>query len=125
MGFLKTIAGRILTGVVALGVIVLGISWWQTEPATREAILSASGKIVSWLGVVIVLPWASFFVIGRVAKLESNGAGAALVAGYTIVEAVLLAWLFHWSIGGATAWTFAAVGALFAAAYNLFACDWI
>src|SRR5581483_11988388 len=125
MDFLKGIAGKVIGGGVALGVISLGIAWRQTDPGTRSAILGATGRIAAWRGVVIVLPWASFFVIGRVARADSNAAGAALVAVYTIAEAVLLAWLFHWTITGATAWTFAAVGALFAAAYNLFACDWI
>jgi hypothetical protein len=125
MDFLKSIAGKVLGGLVALGVIALGISWWRMDEATHQQILSGSGKIVAWLGVVIVLPWASFFLIGRVAKMESNAAGAALVLVYTLAEIVLLAWLFHWSIPGVTAWTFVVVGGLFATAYNLFTCDWI
>jgi hypothetical protein len=48
-----------------------------------------------------------------------------VVAAYTLVEAILLAWLFGWRFGGPTAWTFAVVGTLFAGVYNLLACDWI
>jgi hypothetical protein len=125
MEFLKGIAGKVIGGAVALGVIILAVAWWRADETTHRAVLSSTGKIAAWFGVVLALPWASFFVIGRVARLESNTAGAALVAAYTVVEVILLAWLFHWTIAGATPWTFAAVGGLFAAAYNLFACDWI
>ena len=52
-------------------------------------------------------------------------AGALLVLGYTTAEAVFLAWLFNWSISGATGIVFFSCATLVAAAYNLFACDWI
>src|SRR6266508_996631 len=125
MDFLKTITGKVIAGFVALAVIAGGISWWQMDHATRHMLMAGTGKIIGWILLVLFVPWASFFVIGRVAKLESNLAGAALVAAYTLIETLVLAWLFHWSIPGATAWTFLIVGALFAAAYNLFTCDWI
>ena len=125
MDFIKTITGKVITGFVALAVIAGGISWWSMDPTTRQMLISGTGKILAWLGVVLFLPWVSFMLIGRIAKLESNAAGAALVAAYTIAETILLLWLFNWQVPGATAWTFLVVGGLFAAAYNLFACDWI
>ena len=125
MEFLKSIGGKIAGGLVALAVIASAISWWQMEPTTRQAILSGAGKIAAWFGVMLVVPWASFYLIGRVAKLESNGAGAALVIGFTAVEAAVLAWLFGWSIPGATAWVFYAAAVLVAGVYNLLTCDWI
>ena len=125
MDFLKTVAGKIITGAVALGVIVAAISWWSMDPATRQMLLTGTGRIVSWLGIVLVVPWATFFVIGKVAKLDNNAAGAVLVGAYTLIEVLLLAWLFEWRIPGPTAWTFLVVGALFAAVYNLLTCDWI
>jgi hypothetical protein len=89
-------------------------------------LLVGTGRIVSWFGVVLLLPWVTFAVIGRVAKFDSNTAGALLVGGYTLLEFILLLYLFNWSMpAGATAWTFVAVGVLFATAYNVFACDWI
>jgi FtsH-binding integral membrane protein len=125
MDFLKTIGGKIASGAVALAVIAGGISWWRMEESTRHALLTGTGRIAAWLGLVLVLPWASFFVIGRAARLESNLAGGALVAAYTVVEAALLAWLFGWAIHGATAVVFFGAAVLFAGAYNLLACDWI
>ena len=91
MDFLKTVGGKIVGGLVALAVVACAISWWQMEPATRHAIVSGTGKIAAWFGVVLLVPWASFFLIGRVARAERNSAGAALVLGMTGAEAAVLA----------------------------------
>jgi hypothetical protein len=123
--FLKSISGRIVTGLVALGVIAAGISWWQMDAATRQTLVSGTGRILAWFGVMLAWPWVSFAIIARVAKQESNLAGGVLVAAYTIAEVVLLAWLFHWHMPNATAWTFLLLGGLVASVYNILICDWI
>src|SRR5687767_2338449 len=125
MDFLKTVTGKILTGLVALAVIAAAISWWQMEPETRSMLVRGTGKIVAWVLIVIVAPWATFFLSVRAGKLDSNLAGAALVLTYTAVELALLAWLFDWQIRGAAGWSFVVAGGLLAAVYNLFTCDWI
>jgi hypothetical protein len=125
MDFLKTVGGKIVSGVVALAVVAAAISWWRMDPQTRHMLLSGTGKIVGWFFLVLAVPWASFFVVGRVARVEHNAAGAALVAGYTAAEAALLAWLFDWSISGPTAWVFFLAATLLAGVYNLLTCDWI
>jgi hypothetical protein len=125
MEFLKSIGGKVATGMVGLAVIAGGISWYEMDPATRHGIVSGTMKIAAWFGIVIFLPWVTFFLIGAVARLESNTAGAALVFGYTVIESVLLAWLFSWSIKGPTAIGFFCAAVLVAAAYNLLTCDWI
>jgi hypothetical protein len=125
MDFLKTAGGKIVGGLVALSVVAAAISWWQTEPATRQAILSATGRLVGWCFSVLTVPWVGFWLIGWVARLESNMAGAVLVLTLSAVEAVVLAWLFGWSVHGPTAWILYAAGVMVASAYNLFTCDWI
>src|SRR3954467_7648185 len=122
MDFLKTVGGKVVSGLVVLAVIASAVSWWQMEPATRHAILSGTGKIAAWFGCVLLIPWASFFLIGRVARTDSNGARAALVGAMALVEAAVLAWLFDWSIAGATAWVFYVAAVLLAGVYNLLAC---
>jgi hypothetical protein len=123
--FLKSISGRIVTGLVALSVVAAGISWWQMDVATRQTLVSGSGRILAWFGVTLAWPWVSFAIIARVAKQDSNLAGGILVAAYTIAEVVLLAWLFHWHMPNATAWTFLLLGGLVAGVYNILICDWI
>lgn len=125
MDFLKTVGGKVVGGLVALAVVASAISWWQMEPATRSAILSGAGKIAAWFGVMLMAPWACFFLIGRVARMDSNAAGGALVLGMTAIEAAVLAWLFDWGISGPTGWVFYAAAVLVAGVYNLLACDWI
>src|ERR1051325_11271388 len=117
MELLKTVTGKVVGGAVSLGVVAAGISWWQMDPSTRQMLVSGTGKIFSWLGVVALVPWATFFVTTAVAKMDSNLAGGILVAAITIVEAILLAYLFDWRLSGATAWTFFAAAALFAGVY--------
>jgi len=125
MEFLKSISGRIVTGLVALGVIAAAISWWQMDESTRQTLVAGTGRILAWFGVMLAWPWVSFAIIARVAKMESNLAGGILVAAYTIAEVILLAWLFHWHLPNATAWTFLLLGGLMSGVYNILACDWI
>jgi FtsH-binding integral membrane protein len=125
MDLLKGIVGKIVAGAVGLAVIAGGISWWSMSPATRGELVSGVGRFLSWLGVLLLVPWASFFIIGWVARFESNRAGGLLIAGYTIAEGIALAWLFGWHLHGATAIICFGAAVLLAAAYNLLICDWI
>jgi hypothetical protein len=125
MDLLKTVTGKVVGGAIALAVVAGGISWWQMDETARQMLLGGAGRIVAWFAIVLTVPWVTFFVIGRVAKLESNFAGGVLVLSYTMIEVGILGWLFDWSIAGPTAWTFVAAGGLLAAVYNLFTCDWI
>jgi hypothetical protein len=125
MDFFKSVTGKVVSGLVALAVITCAISWYRMDENTKQALISGTGKIFSWLGIVGVVPWLSFALIGKVAKFQSNLAGAILVIAITAVELGVLGWLFNWSIGGRTAWTFLVLGGLVAAIYNLLTCDWI
>ncbi len=125
MDFLKTLAGKVATGLIALAVVAGGIAWWQTDPATRHEILSVSGRLSGWAGIVLMVPWAIFWLIGWVARFESNAAGAVLILALTIAEAAVLAWLFHWSLHGSTEWVLYVSANLAAGVYNLLSCDWI
>jgi FtsH-binding integral membrane protein len=75
--------------------------------------------------VVAAVPWATFFIIARVARADSNFAGGVLVLSYTLIEALFLAWLFSWTLGSPTAWGFFVAALLLAGVYNLLTCDWI
>src|SRR5437867_2163264 len=75
MDFLKTVTGKVVGGLVTLAVIAAGISWWRMDEATKHTLLAGTGHIVSWVGIVLLVPWATFFIIGWVAKFESNAAG--------------------------------------------------
>ena len=125
MDFLKGIGGKIVGGVVLLAVVVAGIAFYQAGPEGRAAFFDASGKIVGWTLIVLLVPWALFWLVTKVARRESNGAAGMLVAALTLAELLLLWWMFDFGIGGPIPITFFAVGTLVAAVYNLLACDWI
>lgn len=123
MEWLKGVAGKVATGLIFLAVGIAGLAWWQADPATRSAVLNGVGKTVGWSVAVLVVPWACFWLIGIVAKAQSNLAGVCLVAGLTIVEAVTLGWLFGPASGAA--WGIVVAAVLIAGVYNTLACDWI
>lgn len=125
MDFLKTVGGKVVGGLVAVVVIVLVITFLRMDAGTRSAVFGGTGKVLGWLMIVALVPWATFFVIKWVDAFESNLAGGLLVFAYTALEVVLLAYLFDWQIYGAARWTFLGLGGLVAGVYNLFLCDWL
>ncbi len=125
MDFLKGIGGKIVGGAVFLAVVVAGIAFYQAGPDGRATFFDSSGKIVGWVLIVALAPWALFWLVTWTARKDSNAAGAVLVAAITGAELLTLWWMFEFDVGGAVAIGFFAVGALLAAAYNLLACDWI
>lgn len=126
MELVKKIASIVIGGAVALGVVVGAISWFQMSPDERSAILGTVGRVLAWFGIVLVLPWATYFATTAIARRDSNGAGAALVAGYTLLDAIVLAWLLGMAVPQTAATgVMVVLGLLVALAYNLLACDWI
>lgn len=121
----KRILSFLFAGAVALGVIVGAISWFQMSPQDRQAVWSAVGKVLLWVGVVGLLPWATFFLTTWVARRESNWVASVLVGSYTLAELGLLLWLFDFSVGGTTGWVLILLGFLVALTYNVLSCDWI
>lgn len=125
MDLLKTIGVRIVTAVLVMAVLGMAIAWWRLDDASQSAILSRIGRILAWIASVVALPFVTVPLIGWIARRESNAAGAALVVGYTLIEAGALAWLFNFAIRTPGAWTAFAAATLVAGLYNLLVCDWI
>ena len=113
-----------LGGVTVLAVVAAAVAYYDLSPAERSAMWHLIGRALVWLGIVVILPWATFFVTTAVAKIESNAAGAGLVGGYTLVDLAVLLLLVGTPVG-----TFSIcltiLGALVALTYNLLVCDWI
>lgn len=121
----KKMVSFVLAGAVALGVMVGTVSWFQMSPEERQILWNAIGKVLLWVGVVGVVPWATFFLTTWVARRESNLAASGLVGGYTLIELGLLLWLFDFSVGGTIGVVLIFLGFLVALTYNVLSCDWI
>lgn len=124
MDLLKAIGLKIVGGLTSLGVLLGVIAFWRMEPSTREALWTGIGRLIGWTVVVLAVPWVTFSLIGWIARMERNAAGAALVAGYTVLEVATLGWLFQGILAGA-GWLLVGAAGAMAALYNLLACDWI
>ena len=125
-------AGRIIGSLIGSALLGGGFLAWQAGPQGRSEILSSIGggfalvgKVLGWLMLVGVLPWATYFMSTYAARFRHNAAGAMLVAFYTAIDSVLLAWMFDWSMRGATGWIFYSAAVLTALLYNVLICDWI
>jgi FtsH-binding integral membrane protein len=125
MDLLKTIGVRVATAGLVMAVFAIAIAWWRLDDAAHSAILSRIGRILAWIAGVVALPFVTFALIAWIARRDSNAAGAALVIGYTLVEAGTLAWLFDFAIRTPGAWTAFVAATLLAGLYNLLVCDWI
>lgn len=126
MDLLKTVGLRMATAGLLLGVVMAGIAWWRLDDDRQGAILSGLGRLLAWGTLVLASPWAGWPVVGWVARRQSNAAGAVLVIGLTLVEALLLAVLLGSRLtGGAAGWTAFAAAVVVAGLYNLLICDWI
>ncbi|HEX8322943.1 MAG TPA: hypothetical protein VF595_03425 [Tepidisphaeraceae bacterium] len=123
-GLIKSIVQWIIGGATVLAVVAAGVAYFDLPAEQRSAMWQGVGRVMLWAGIVLVLPWATYFVTTAAARRESNAAGVALVAAYTAVDALLL-----YLLVGRPAGTFAVLavcfGLLVSLAYNLLTCDWI
>ncbi len=117
------VGGRVVTAIITLAVIGGGIWFWR-HPEHLETIWLTIKYVLAWLGFVIVLPWATWFVASWVISLETNRAAALMLMGYSLAD-VTVAW---WMIGSfadqnALTWVVLLLGFLSAAVYNFKVCE--
>jgi len=120
----KYVGGKVLTAILVVGVAGAGIWFWR-HPDDLALIWRVVKYALAWIGFVLVLPWALFFVPPWVLSKESNAAGAIMLVGYLAMDvtvAVLLA-------GGAghsfLTWVVLLLGFLAAGVYNYLVCDYL
>ena len=126
MDLVKSTTGKVVTAALVLGVGAGGYAWFGMTADERGALAGALGRVALWVGVVLVLPFGTFFLSTGASRANSNAAGAALVAGYVCTAVLLMAALAGWHLpDGSIGWTAAVLGVLVAGVYDLLACDWI
>jgi hypothetical protein len=116
------VGGKVLTAILAVAGIA-SVIWFWNHPEQLSSIWAVLKSVLVWLGLVLVLPWATFFVTGWVVKKESNLAAALLLVGITLVDALFAFYLSDWSVSGALTWMVMLLGFLSAGVYNFLACE--
>lgn len=122
--FGQYIGGKVITAILVVsgaGALI----WFWKHPEQLELIWRILKYVVAWLGFVIVLPWATFFVIPWVMAKESNAAAGLLLAGYVVLDAIVAFCL----LGGVSGhsfltWVVLILGFLSAGIYNLKVCEY-
>jgi len=118
------VTGKAVTIILASCGVLAGIYFWQ-HPEAWDALLHGVKYGVIWLGIVLALPWASFFIVSWVIRLESNRAAGLMLLGFTLCDALLAIWFMGGLRGhGTLGWGVVLFGLLAAAVYNFKVCEY-
>lgn len=98
--------------------------WFYKHPEDLQTIWLTIKYVLVWLGIVLMLPWATFFVTTWVVSKDSNAAVALLLLGYLFVDATIAFFLMG-GLGGhnALTWMVLLLGFLSAGVYNFKVCE--
>ncbi len=123
-----TAIGQYVGGKVITAILVVSgagaVIWFWKHPEQLETIWQTLKYVVAWLGFVLILPWATFFVTPWVVSKDSNTAAALMLAGYVVADAIVAFCLIGRVTGlGGFTWVLLLLGFLAAAVYNLKVCE--
>ena len=118
------IGGKVITAILLVSGAGAVIYFWN-NPEALETIWRTIKYALVWLGFVLVLPWATFFVTPWVVSKESNAAAAAaMLSGYVLLDALVAFWLMEGLPHNVLAWGVVLLGFLSAAVYNFKVCEY-
>ena len=120
----KYFGGKVLTAVLVVLAFGCGLWAWK-HPEELAAIGHALKYIAIWLGLALVLPWASFPLVPWIVRRDSNRVAAALLVGLVVLDALAAWWLSDFSITGVLAHMSCVLGLLCAAVYNYVVCNFL
>ncbi|HOA74574.1 MAG TPA: hypothetical protein PL151_18790 [Phycisphaerae bacterium] len=121
----KFIGGKVLTAVLVVTSALIVIWYYRLPLEDREALWLTARHVLVWIGFVLVLPWATFFVPIRVVRAESNLASALMLVGYLVVDIAFALYLAGGTVGGTFQAAILILGFLCAALYNFLACEFV
>ncbi len=85
--------------------------------------LSARGRFILWLAVVLALPWATYWGTHWALQRRNNLASFILIMAYTVAGLLLAVALSGFRVVGAGDWWRMLGALIFAAGYNYWACE--
>jgi len=117
------VGSKVVTAVLTASVIGAGIWFWR-HPEHLQTIWMTIKYVLAWMGFVLVLPWATFFVTPWIVKKESNAAAGLMLGGYLLVDMAIAFWMIGGISGiNAPSWVVLILGFLSAGLYNFKACE--
>jgi hypothetical protein len=118
----KYVGGKVVTAlcIVATGAALL---WFYKHPEDAKALWQAVKYSIAWIGFAAALPWASYAVLPKVLKMESNAMSLVLLAMLSLCDVLMALWLCGWHVNGAMAWSVLLLGFIAAGAYNFVVCE--
>ena len=119
----KYVGGKVLTALLIVG-SGTSLYWFYRHPEHAEALWDVMKSVLAWLGIVLVLPWAGFFLMPWVVKFDSNVASGLLLAGYLVIDFLVALALSGWGVEGTLTWMVLILGFLAAGVYNFLVCDY-
>lgn len=121
----KYIGGKVLTAILVVACSVVIIWYYRLPLEDRAAIWNVVRGALVWIGLVVLLPWATFFLTLRVVRADANWAGAVLLAGYLLADIAFALYLTRGAWGSPWQGAIMILGFLCAAVYNFVACEFI
>ncbi len=118
------VGAKVLTAILVVsgaGAVI----WFWKHPEALETIWVTVKYVLVWIGIVLMVPWVSFFVTTWVVSKESNVGAALLLVGLSLVDAIVAIVLIGGLSGhNALTWMVLVLGFLSAAAYNFKVCEY-
>lgn len=118
------VGGKVITAILVVsgaGAVI----WFWKHPDDLRTIWLTLKYVVAWMGFVLVLPWATFFVTPWVVSKDSNVAAGLMIGGYVLADALFAFGLIGRITGlGGFTWMLLLLGFLAAAVYNLKVCEY-
>jgi len=119
------IGGKVVTAILAAALLGGGY-WCYKNPEDLKAVWHVVKYTAVWIGVVAVLPWATFFVTTWVIAQDSNSAAALMLLGYLAADVVVaLCLMGRVTELGTLTWMVLVLGFLSAAVYNFKVCEYL
>lgn len=117
------VGGKVLTAILIV-TGGAGLLYFYKHPEQWDALWSIIGRVATWAGIVMVVPWVCFWATHWAVRRDSNAAGVAVMTAYLAVDVTAALLLAGVHGHGVFAWTVFAFGFLAAAVYNLVVCDY-
>ncbi len=124
-GLLGRVGEKVLTWIAAALLLVLAVAVYRMDAGTREAILRGIGRTLVWVVVSGALPWVTRLFIARLLEVGSNWAGAILIAGLTLINALLGLFLMGGWPSGGWAWLATLAALAVVGTYNYLVAEYL